>query len=71
MAILGDLFGLSRRRSYSMWNRGHGRGRSSWGRGYGRAQAPGFFGSSMGRMAMGGLAVWLARGFMNRRSLHH
>jgi hypothetical protein len=73
MAILGDLlgFGVSRRRHYGMRNRGYGRGRSSWGRGYGRAQHPGFLGGSLGRMTMGGLAFWLARNYMNRRSMHH
>jgi hypothetical protein len=72
MAILGDLlgFGGSRRRNHGMWNRGHGRSRSSWGRGYGRATHPGFWGGSLGRMTMGGLAFWLARNYMNRRSMH-
>ena len=72
MAILGNLlgFGMSRRRNYGMWNRGHGRGRSTWGRGYGHARNVGFMGSSLGRMTMGGLAFWLARNYMNRRSMH-
>ncbi len=73
MASLGSLLGgliQPRRRNYGMWNRGYGRSRSHWGRGYGRAQSSGVFGSPIGRMAMGGLAVWLARGFMNRRAIH-
>jgi hypothetical protein len=72
MAILGNLLGIgaSRRRNFGMWNRGYGRRRSMWGRGYGRAQSPGFWRGSLGRMTMGGLAFWLARNFMNRRSMH-
>ena len=72
MAILGDLlggFGVSRRRSHGLWNRGHGRGRTYFGRGYGRS--PGFWSGSMGRLAMGGLAAWLARSYFTRRSMHH
>jgi hypothetical protein len=73
MAILGDLLGgglgLSRRRSFGggMWNRGHGRSRGFSSRGYGRAQAPGYFGGSLGRMAMGGVAAYLTRSLLSRR----
>jgi hypothetical protein len=54
-----------------MWNRGYGRSRSSWGRGSGYARNAGLLGSSLGRMTMGGLAFWLARNYMNRRSIPH
>jgi hypothetical protein len=72
MGILGNLLGgfvQTRRQSRGMWGSGYGRGRSTWGGSYGRARQPGFFGSSMGRMAMGGMAAWLARSYMNRRSM--
>ena len=73
MAILGNLlsaFGLASRRNY-----GYGRGSSSsWssssGRGYRRAPSSGFFGGSLGRMAMGGAAAYLTRSLMSRRRVY-
>jgi hypothetical protein len=71
MSILGNLLGGlglgHRSHGGGMWNRGHGRSRGFNRRGYGRARAPGYFGGSLGRMAMGGLGAYLARGFINRR----
>jgi hypothetical protein len=46
--------------------RSHGRTRRSYGRGRGRSRG-GFFGSPVGRMAMGGLATYVARRFFNSR----
>lgn len=71
MSILGNLLGMSRRRSYggNMWSRsGYGRGRGSfYGGGYSRSRAPSIFGGSLGRMAMGGVAAMLTRSFLSRR----
>jgi hypothetical protein len=72
MAILGNLFGLglSRSRSYGstgLWNRGYGRQRGYFSSGMGRPRSTGFFGGSLGRMAMGGMAAWATRSLLNRR----
>jgi hypothetical protein len=70
MAILGNLLGglgLGRRQLHGgMWSRG-GRGRALSGRGYGRTRIPHYFGGSLGRMTLGGLAAWMAHGFIGRR----
>lgn len=52
------------------YGRSHGRARRSYGRGHGRSRQAyrgGFFGSPVGRMAMGGLATYVARRFFNSR----
>ena len=73
MSLLGNLFGmgLSRQRGYgsgSMWSRGSSRNRGYSGMGFGRSRAStGFFGSSLGRMAMGSAAAMLTRSLVNRR----
>ncbi|ADO68939.1 hypothetical protein [Stigmatella aurantiaca] len=65
MAVLGNLLnalGISSRRSY-----GRGGGRRPYGWSQRRAHPSGFFGGSLGRMTLGGLAAYLTRGFLNRR----
>ncbi|MDC0712942.1 hypothetical protein POL68_31055 [Stigmatella sp. ncwal1] len=68
MAILGNLLsalGISSRRHYS-----RGSSLNPYGRGYRRAHTPGFFGGSLGRMTLGGIAAYLTRGYMNRRRVY-
>ncbi|MFP2929882.1 hypothetical protein ACLESO_32750 [Pyxidicoccus sp. 3LG] len=74
MSLLGSILGgySGGRRSYGFgsWNRGRtSYGRRPLGFGYGRSRAPsgGFFGSSLGRMAMGGLAAYGLRRFLGGR----
>jgi hypothetical protein len=73
MALLGNLlggFGLSQRRGYSsggLWGRGLSRSRGYSSDGRARAPAGGFFGGSLGRMAMGAGAAMLTRSLVNRR----
>ncbi|MCP3139662.1 hypothetical protein [Pyxidicoccus xibeiensis] len=75
MSLLGSILGsyASGRRGYGSggWNRGRtSYGRSPLGFGYGgrsRAASGGFFGSNLGRMAMGGLAAYGLRRFLGSR----
>ena len=68
MNVLGQLFGgMSRGRGYGRSRRGgFKRIRGGYGRGR-AAQQGGFLGSPMGRVAMGGLAVYAARRIFGRR----
>ncbi len=70
-SILGGLSGGSRSYGYGGWNRGRtSYGRRPLGYGYGRSRSAsgGFLGSTVGRMAMGGLAAYgMRRLFGGRR----
>jgi hypothetical protein len=64
MNFLNRLFGGSAR-GRRAYGRGFGRSRRAYGR---RRQAPpGFINSPIGRIAIGGLATYAMRRFMNRR----
>lgn len=70
MSLLSMLFGgASRGRAYGRRSYGGGMRRGHGGYGRGRAQG-GFFRSTFGRMAMGGLATYAARRFMGRRRMY-
>lgn len=66
MGLLSALLGgTSRRRGYGSFGR---RRSSGWGSSYGRGRSSGsFLSSNLGRMALGGLAAYGARRFMNSR----
>ena len=65
MGLLSSLLGgNSRRRGFGS---AFGGSRRGYGYGRGRAASGGFLSSNLGRMALGGLAAYGARRFMNSR----
>ncbi|MFB1485370.1 hypothetical protein [Corallococcus sp. RDP092CA] len=70
MALLSNLLGASRRRSFR--GRGWNRGRTAYGRhpiGYGyRGRRSSGVGGSLGRMILAGLGAYGLRRFLNSRS---
>ena len=69
MSLLDNILGNRRSSGFSGWNRGRSRygRRGHGGYGRGRAASSGVFGSSLGRIALGGLAAFGLRKVLGNR----
>ncbi|NOK05826.1 MULTISPECIES: hypothetical protein [Myxococcus] len=69
MSLLDNILGNRRSSGFGGWNRGRSRygRRGLGGYGRGRAASSGVFGSSLGRIALGGLAAFGLRKVLGNR----